>query len=358
MKSAATDALFRNLNEYSLVTRVDKKCVAVNPAVQSELRNRMEGDQKLQRRIFEKAFHILREVTPRTGPETTLFQQPASPQIKRDLSLEKHILGLWKVAKHTRYRSQNDFVGLLYDLGHLCWQNDYSLESGIQALRDALSAMKKGEVYHDTVNSKELEAYICVMLGRLYRGKGRVGMMTAQTFSRTALEIRQSINNTTSADYYTRAHDILFQASRADIASDLLEMHHIEEALVIYNECLTYHEKWHDGEKEVPYDWARVYYGIAFCYFLRGDWPQAEASARMGSKVMSIKGSSNMTKSNEFLEACILTQCGKSDKALKLHKEVRKARRELYGASSVRAVQSGYAVGALVAQNGDLSAAA
>lgn len=156
-----------------------------------------------------------------------------------------------------------------------------------------------------------------------------------------------------------RAHTILKLASVSDAAWCDLEEGDASKAWGGFQECLRHHKEWNDGEREIPYDWAQVCFGLAFCCLELHDKDEAIRFGREGSSAIKTRAlvQADVARSEHFLLACIITQCAQSSQGLHMHKQVLAARRRLYGDSNFLTAQSKYVVAALEARHGNLKIA-
>lgn len=283
---------------------------------------------------------MVRSIVEQVGPESDCYQQPGIAPDLASPRVEKHLISLFKANNAFAFRQKLDFAGLFYDEAFILWERGEAPASGIQLLNIAKEIL--GDVAHDKLEEK---AYIEVLLGRFYTELGFSMKSTAEAHFRKALQIRTTLNNSTSVDDFTRAHSILRLASLADVAWCDLENGNLPQASALFSECLSHHVEWDDGEREVPYNWAQVCFGMSYHHLLTNDKVKALRFARNGSKALRTRNllREEVVESEDFLSACILAQCGRHKEALQVFDQLYKSRRARYGEANVRTIQSQYA---------------
>ena len=337
-------ATYQEVQQFNLAKRErteDGDVLVMNEAIQRAVRFQMwTASRHVIQPIFERAFTILRLNIRKTTP----FREPRSSWTSEYLRLDRHVLSLLNAAKTLQVQLDFGFAELLYDSGFAIRQMHSDPEAGLHMLQEGLAILDG--LADNALRRSKLEAGIHTIMNRLYHDMGIRHRRASAEHAQRALLLQDFIKGKTRPDELTRKHEVHYHAARADVAMTILDENHFKEALPILINCLEAHDKWRCGQ-EVPFDCAKIQYGIAFCKLVEGNHNRALYHAREGSKALTIRGTNNMTTSQEFSLACVLRQVGHFREALNLHHQILNARLASLGEASIPVAQSYYAIGVL-----------
>ncbi|KAF6229945.1 hypothetical protein HO133_004282 [Letharia lupina] len=350
VRDTSNHAVSQELEQFSLVRREyrgGETVYVMNPTIQMIVRYQIWNmSLQIRQTIFRKAFDLLR----RRMRKALSFREPL-PLCASDVSEPcRHVEKLLSAAKKLRLPLEEDFAELLYDCGFATWQQRSHPQHGLKILQESLVILDG--LVDPTLSDNRLKAGIHTILSRLFLDMGTEFGDKSKEHIQQALHLQTLVKERTKPEELTRRHEVHYQAARTDLATTLLDADLAEDALPILEDCLDVHSKWRPGQ-EVPFDKAKVLYGIAMCHMMKGNHIRALSCARQGSTTLSLGGTTNPTESQEFPLACVLRQVGRFQEALTLHHRVLNARLATFEEASIPVAQSYYALGTLYAESQD-----
>ncbi len=139
----------------------------------------------------------------------------------------------------------------------------------------------------------------------------------------------------------------LFYNSVNDLALSYLQNDNFTEAGELFDLCLAKYPEW-GTEQTIPYEYAKYYHNMALVRMYQGRYNEAISMSEKGISIKERTDGKDNSRYWWFLYdlACIMSQAGQTELALKRHLEVLANRRRVCGAAQEVTLQSLYTVGA------------
>lgn len=311
--------------------------------IQQVMTWRMRQDpnrESLVKTTAVQAYKILRCATP----TATKYQEPAVDlDQRRDiLRLDKHISHLEAIAAKVNFGLDFELASLLYDCGFLIWRRQIHLEEGIKLLSQALRYVPKSGDNQDDL----LRSHICLTIGRTYHSMGPKFQDNSFKYLNSAWALRKKVYESLGPYDRSLSHKILLFCAKADVAMANLEGGAIETAYRLFGECLEDYSSWRH-KQEMPFDSAKVYYGLANCHLSRDEVDSATRCAQKGRAALERCLPCDIAYCHLFQHACLLQQLNDRDGALALHEHVLEACTKYFGDQGIPTLQSRQAVAVL-----------
>lgn len=333
----------------AIKTEDGQETLSIHRALQFKILKDLNKDPQNREKVFHQAFMLVRKKFPTPSP----IQVPEPHKWPTYIKYVPHILSLQKVFSESviTIAPFAEFARLLSDGGISLWERARTNES--------LQLLKSAETILDQISCKEdmLRANINVIIGILILDQGIACLPESLERFKKAWNARLEFQKATPLEKYTRNDEILLYNAWSDYACALLQYNDYLHAEPIFNSCLEKYREW-GTEEEIPYEYAKYNYNMAWCSMYHRDFDKATQLAKLSLHYMVLAtGQSPSSNAWKFGLACIVLQGGDAKRALELHREVLEARIQQHGTSNYLTSQSYYAVGALHAMTGDLPGA-
>ena len=283
--------------------------------VQQMIRRQLWQDpdgKGLMQAAYHQAYKILRCATPAASK----YQEPflSLDQHPHIVKLLRHISHFGTIAAKYDIGPDHDLASLLYDAGFLVWRRQIDLEEGIHLFNQALKFLpKSGGVQEDLFRS-----HIYLVAGRTYAGMASQYQAKSAKLFNLARILRQRIYERLGPYDRSLSHKIWLFCARVDVAIDQLRQGAMEVAQGLFEECLNEYSTW-CSQQEMPFDIAKVYYGLADCHLARGNLEIAAQCADGGRAAVERCLTSSLVHGDFFLHGSFLRQLGEQEEALTLH---------------------------------------
>ena len=339
--------LSHELQKHNLIQRImssdGRFSMTINTMVQQVIRQRMwqnPDGKDLMRTAYEHAYKILRCATP-VGSK---YQEPVleldqKPKAHR---LDRHIKHLGAIAAKCNIGPDRELASLVYDAGVLIWRRQIDLEEGIQMFNQALKLLPNP----GDVQDRLLRSHVYLAAGRTYHSMGLNHRIKSAKLFNLALILRQKVYESLGPFNRSLSHKIWLFCAKADVANAQLQGDAIDTAHNLFEDCLRDYSAWCD-DQEMPFDSAKVHYGLADYHLGRGDSDSAMQCARSARAAVERCITGDLAYCHLFPHACFLLQLGKRDEALTLHEQVLEAHVKYYGEQALPTLDSRKAIAAL-----------
>jgi tetratricopeptide (TPR) repeat protein len=331
----------------TIETRSGEEVWSIHRSLQAKILQDLNRDPQKRERVYTQAFLLVRKRFP--SPSPIQVPEPSKwPACRRYLP---HVLSFRKIFTGSIFTIAPSvkLARLFSDGGIGFWERRITSE-GLDLLKSAESILDQLDSHEDL-----LRANIHVIMSLLLQDSGLTYLAECKARIGTALNIRKEYHNKTAPEQYTKNDEILLYNAWSDYACVLLQYNNFQEAEPIFALCFEKYKKW-GPENEIPYEYAKYYHHMAFCFMYQRKFTEAIDLAEQGLHWVTIAtGHSAAYNRWKFDLACIVLQSGDLVKALKLHEEILHSRKEQHGSSAFLTLQSWYAVGAAQAYLGKLS---
>ena len=292
------------------------------------------------RTAYEQAYKSLRRATP-TGSK---YQEPELELDSRPnvLRLDRHIKHLGAIAAKCGIGLDRELASLVYDAGVLIWRRQIDLEEGIQMFNQVLKLLPNPGDVQDHL----LRSHVYLTAGRTYHSMGPKFRTKSARLFNLAVALRQKVYESLGPYNRSLSHKIWLFCAKVEVAKAQLQGGSIDIAHSLFEDCLRDYITWCD-DQEMPFESAKINYGLANCHLARGDPDSATRCVRRARAAVERCIIGELAYCHLFPHACFLLQLGKRDEALALHEHVLEAHVKYYGEQALPTLDSRKAIAAL-----------
>jgi tetratricopeptide (TPR) repeat protein len=314
---------------------------AVHRALQLNMLHKLDADPNLRQCVFEQVLSVLRKVYPRQSD----IQAPSNEHWRDEEECLPHVLNLQIVFEQSKPPMLGTpvFAELLGDVGNYLWERALYTK-GIQCLELAAKLYDENSWKDSMAHSKVL-----TILGAISSEVGITGRRRATERWVRSLHLRHEHNLSVQAP--SKAESLLLANAWNDMACGMLDYGHYGLAEKFLNRSVEIKRTIPlDEEGMAHFNYAENFKNLAI---VRIAQRRTKAACKLTARAVHLiengaGADTATTQAFKFHHAYAIYADGDLDEAYRLHEEVRKARRAIFGEDEVHSLNSGYACSVLL----------